>query len=65
MKTVLNLVGLSLILAGGGFSLQGMNVITIRSYMRNDPHWIIYGALIAVVGIGLLVFANWKQIREK
>jgi hypothetical protein len=65
MKIVLNIAGVFLILAGGTFFLQGMNVITTRSYMRGDPHWVIYGGMIAVLGIALLVFANWKRIRGK
>ena len=42
-----------------------MNVITTRSYMRGDIHWAIYGGIMFAVGIGLLLFANWKRIEKK
>lgn len=65
MKTILNVSGIILALAGGVFFLQGINVITLRSYMRGDPHWAVYGGIIFLAGLGLVLFANWKQIRKK
>lgn len=65
MKTVLNIVGVLLALAGGGFCLQGLNIITVRSFMRGDPNWVLYGGLICAVGIGLLVFANRERFLKR
>ncbi len=65
MKTVLNVGAVILVLAGGTFFLQGINVITTRSFMRGDPNWAIYGGIMVVIGIGLLLFANWKRISQK
>lgn len=65
MKTVLNISGIILALAGGVFFLQGINVITTRSFMRGDPHWVVYGGIIFAVGLGLVLFANWKSIQKK
>jgi hypothetical protein len=65
MKTVLNIGGILLILAGGVFFLQGIDVITTRSFMRGDPAWAVYGGLMVVVGAGLLVFANRERFLKK
>jgi hypothetical protein len=65
MKTVLNIGGVLLVLAGGTFFLQGINVITTQSFMRGDPAWVVYGGLMVLVGAGLLVFANRERFIRK
>ncbi|MEQ1868813.1 MAG: hypothetical protein ABL961_02200 [Vicinamibacterales bacterium] len=59
MKTVLNVVGVLLVLMGTIWFLQGANVLTAgRSPMIGDPHWEYYGGLAALVGVALLVVAR-------
>ena len=65
MKQMVTVFSVLLILAGGIFFLQGINVITARSFMRGDIHWSIYGGIMVIVGVILVVTANWKQIRKK
>jgi hypothetical protein len=60
MRTVLNVIGILLILAGGVFFLQGINVLP-GSFMTGDPQWVINGGVMLVVGIGLIILA----IRQK
>ena len=60
MKTVLNIVSILLILAGGTFFLQGINVLP-GSYMSGDPQWAINGGVMVVVALGLMVWANWRK----
>ena len=57
MKITLDIVGALLVLAGGVWFLQGINVLP-GSVMSGQTHWVIYGGITAVIGIGLLVFAN-------
>lgn len=57
MKTVLNMIGVLLILAGGTFFLQGINVLP-GSYMTGDPQWAINGGIMIVVALGLMFWAN-------
>jgi len=57
MKTLLNIAGIILILAGGTFFLQGINVIP-GSSMTGDPQWAINGGIMVVIAIGLLAWAN-------
>jgi len=57
MKTVLNIVGILLTLAGGVFFLQGINVLP-GSSMTGDPQWAINGGVMLVIGIGLILWAR-------
>jgi len=60
MKTILNIIGVILILAGGTFFLQGINVLP-GSYMTGDPQWVINGGIMIVIGIGLIVWGQRKK----
>ena len=57
MKTLLKMIGIVLILAGGTFFLPGMNILP-GSYMTGDPQWAINGGVMIVIAVGLLVWAN-------
>jgi hypothetical protein len=59
-KIILNVLGVLLILGGGVWILQGINVLP-GSFMTGQIKWAIYGGISAAVGIGLLVLANWKK----
>ena len=60
MRTVLNIVAVLLIFAGGVWILQGINILP-GSFMTGQPRWAIIGAVVVVAGIGLLVFANRRR----
>jgi hypothetical protein len=60
MKTLLNGIGILLLLAGGTFFLQGINVLP-GSYMTGDPQWAINGGVIIVIALGLLLWANRRK----
>jgi hypothetical protein len=60
MKTFLNITGIILLLAGGTFFLQGINVLP-GSYMTGDPQWAINGSIMVVVAIGLMLWANRRK----
>ncbi len=60
MRIALDVVGVLLILIGGGWFLQGVNVLG-GSAMSGQSQWVVIGALVAIVGIGLLVFANRRR----
>jgi hypothetical protein len=59
MKTILTVVGVLLILGGGVWVLQGVNILP-GSFMTGDPQWAINGAVTIVVGIGLILWARRK-----
>jgi hypothetical protein len=57
MKIVLNAAGIILILMGGVWFLQGINVLP-GSFMTGQPRWAIYGGIAVVAGIVSLLAAN-------
>ena len=60
MKWALNIVGVLLILAGGVWILQGVGILP-GSFMSGQMQWAFNGSVAALIGIGLLVFANWPR----
>ena len=60
MKIALWFAGVVLILAGGVWFLQGINVLP-GSFMTGQIQWAIYGALAFIVGVGSLVLANQRR----
>ena len=57
MKIALYIVGVLLILAGGVWFLQGINVLP-GSIMSGQMQWVINGGIAVVIGIVLIVVAN-------
>jgi len=62
VKIVLDVIGILLILGGGVWFLQGINVLP-GSFMSGQTQWAINGGIGIVVGLGLLVLANWRRAR--
>ncbi len=63
MKIALNIIGILLILGGGVWFLQGINVLP-GSFMTGQIQWAINGGIAIVVGIVLLVLANLRRARQ-
>jgi hypothetical protein len=57
MKITLNALGVVLILMGGIWFLQGINVLP-GSFMTGQIQWAVYGGIAIVVGIVLLFVAR-------
>ena len=60
MKLVLTLVGVILILMGGVWILQGFNILPV-GFMAGQMQYALYGAILAIVGIGLLAFSRRRR----
>jgi len=60
MKIFLNVLGVLLVLMGGIWVLQGVNILP-GSFMTGQMVWAWRGGAAAVVGIVLLVLANRKR----
>ena len=60
MRAILNIVGILVILAGGVFFLQGINVLP-GSFMTGDPQWALNGGIMIVIALGLLFWANHRK----
>ena len=61
MRTALNVLGVLCLLAGCIWILQGINILP-GSFMTGQTKWAIYGALMAVVGIALLVSGRRRRV---
>jgi len=60
MRIILSIVGVLLALMGAVWFLQGINILP-GSFMTGQIQWAIIGAIAAIIGIGLLVFANRRK----
>jgi len=56
-----NVAGILFLLMGCVWFLQGINVLP-GSFMTGQTKWAVYGAIVFVVGIGLLVKANRRRV---
>jgi hypothetical protein len=57
MKIVLNILGVLFTLIGLVWILQGFNVL-LGSMMSGHIQYAFLGLVVAVIGVGMLVFAN-------
>ena len=60
MRIALNIVGVLLVLLGGVWFLQGVNVLP-GSFMTGNPQWAINGGIAIIIGLGLLFWANRRR----
>jgi hypothetical protein len=62
-KSISGPIGLFLVVMGGIWILQGLNLawgVLARSFMQNDRHWALYGAILAAAGVGLILWGFSK-----
>lgn len=57
IKILLKIIAILLILTGGIFLLQGINLLP-GTFMRGNPQWVFNGAVTMLVGAGLFWFVN-------
>ncbi|MGZ5425222.1 MAG: hypothetical protein ACXW2R_01935 [Candidatus Aminicenantales bacterium] len=60
MKVILTIIGVLLILSGGVWILQGINVLP-GSFMTGQIRWAIYGGIAVLGGIILIVMVNRRK----
>ena len=63
MRIVSSLLGLLMIALGCIWMLQGLNLAFKVGFMVGDPKWTLFGAILALVGVGQLVWSNTRQVR--
>jgi NADH:ubiquinone oxidoreductase subunit 6 (subunit J) len=64
MKWVIYVVSVAMVLAGSVFALQGLRLLPSR-VMYGKPEWIVIGAIMVVVGVGLSVVTYWREKNPK
>ena len=60
LKTILKIIAVLLMLSGGIWFLQGINILP-GSFMTGDPQWAINGGIMVLVGAGLFWFLSQKK----
>jgi len=60
MKNLLQIIGILVILGGLVWFLQGINILP-GSYMTGQIQWAINGAIVVIVGVGLIFWARRKS----
>ena len=64
MRVVSSLIGVLMVLMGGIWILQGLNLAwgtLSRSFMQGDQHWALYGAILLIVGVCEIVWSNSRR----
>ena len=61
MRIVMIVAGVLCLLLGCVWILQGVNILP-GSFMTGQTKWAIYGALLVIIGIGLLFSANRRRV---
>ena len=50
-------IGVVMIAIGIAWVLQGLNLAFRVGFMVGDKHWVLYGALLALLGLGIVIWA--------
>jgi hypothetical protein len=64
MRIFSTFLGLIVILLGSVWMMQGLHVgpaAIMRGFMVSDWHWTLYGAILAALGIGQVVWSNTRS----
>jgi hypothetical protein len=61
MRIVMIVAGVLCLLLGCVWILQGINILP-GSFMTGQTKWAIYGAILVIIGIGLLFSANRRRV---
>ena len=62
MQIVSTLLGLLMVCLGGVWILQVLNIAFLDSFMAGDPQWALWGAILALFGVGQ---AAWSVTRKR
>jgi ABC-type lipoprotein release transport system permease subunit len=61
MRIVSSLVGLLMVFMGCVWTMQGLGVgpaAIMQGFMVNDVRWAVYGIILALLGVGQVIWSN-------
>jgi hypothetical protein len=61
LKIILRIIAVLLIVGGGVWFLQGINVLP-GSFMTGQPQWAVYGGISIGLGVAILVLTRRRRI---
>jgi hypothetical protein len=64
MRIVSTLVGVVMIAMGTVWILQGLNLAFRVGFMVGNKPWVVYGAILALLGIGQVIWSNTRQFKS-
>ena len=64
MRIVSTLLGVVMIAMGTVWILQGLNLAFRFGFMVGDKHWVVYGAILALLGIAQVIWSNTRQVKS-
>ena len=62
MRVVSSLMGLLMVVVGIVWILQGLNLAFRVGFMVGDKRWVVYGAILALVGVAQVISSNTRQV---
>jgi hypothetical protein len=64
MRIVSTFLGIVMIAMGTVWILQGLNLAFRVGFMVGDKHWVVYGAILALLGIAQVIWSNTRQVKS-
>jgi hypothetical protein len=61
MRVVSSLIGLLMVAMGIVWILQGLNLAFRVGFMVGQPRWVLFGAILALVGVAQILWSNVRQ----
>jgi hypothetical protein len=60
MRAINSLLGVAMVAIGGIWILQGFDLAFRVGFMVGNKQWAVYGTLLALVGLGQLIWSNTR-----
>lgn len=64
MRIVSTLLGVVMIAMGTVWILQGFDLAFRVGFMVGNKHWVVYGAILALLGIAQVIWSNTRQVKS-
>ncbi len=61
MRVVSSLAGLLMVVLGTVWILQGLNLAFRVGFMVGHRRWVLFGAMLALIGIAQVLWSNMRQ----
>jgi len=63
MRIISTLIGVIMTAMGVIWILQGLNLAFRVGFMVGDKRWVVFGALLALLGIAQVIWSNTRQVK--
>ena len=61
MRSISTLLGIAMVFLGCVWILQGFDLAFRVGFMVGDKRWALYGAILALVGVGQVIWSNTRR----